>query len=500
MEEYESIPEDELYSVILNNFTTTELLQLIKTTKSAKILNVCRSLLGKNPTNEELLLAIAADPDNIDDYAEMWDEKDFPFIVELFRSRVVSYATIRAYLGNSNYNFEDLIYSMYQYMSLDPQLPVHLEIILDVFGRDNLPPEQLEVLLSKNAISSNMLIWLQSQQKAIANYAPKPDHVVLLPADNFTTANIPVLAIQVPTSVEDVKTQLGNQLFDAVLSTPSWIQSRVISAMSVNGQEVLNSQILDWWFGPICPDIISHILVADDIDDPVYKYGGRRMLLDTLYEYDEYLDEYKSEWFTGNCQQCSLKIAYPHYAIRKPRFKGGWSGCYCSWECLKDEMETLLQQLDEIDGGITAEQEAGKEQIMMADEAEFQRVLDEYNSEVQLIAYFKGKLTIADRDANGQAGPSINPSSITASSDDQLQPTINTSALLSLFSKTKITPETTINNVPSHQQPDTKSDVKSDTDADVDASKTTITESSGQWPFLSFNSDIVTYEQSSLPQ
>lgn len=487
MEEYENIPDDELRDIILPNFTTEELLQLIRTSKSQKIVAICRELLGKNPTNEELLMAIAADPEHISDYEAMWDEKEFPFYIELFRSRVVPFAVIRQYLGESNYIFEDLIYSLYEYMNRDPSLPQYFDMVLDIYGRDTLPPEQLEVLLSKNNLTSNMLKWLQGQQEESANYAAKPGHVVLMSAEQFQ--NLPVLRIQLPASVQEIKEEVGEQVYNVLTSVPASVQRQVLGAVSVNGDEVLKSQVLDWWFGPICPDINPKILSIDDVDDPMYKYGGKRMLLDTSYEYDEFVDEYKSEWFTGSCQQCHLKIAHEHYSIRKPRYKGGWSGCYCSWKCLEDEMEALLYQLDEVENGLQLGEDEGKEKVMLADEAEFARTLEEYNAEVQLITYFKGIVTIADRDEDGKPGASINPSSYEGEEEEGVAPRVNTSSLRGLMEMAR--------NLQLGQAGGaaTATSSTSSTSTSSTSTSTSITESSGQWPFISLNTNKIQYQQ-----
>jgi hypothetical protein len=73
------------------------------------------------------------------------------------------------------------------------------------------------------------------------------------------------------------------------------------------------------------------------------KYGGCRMLTCTEYEtisvvgddidiFDQH--QFATDWFRGSCDKCLQQIAKRHYAIRKPLMHGGWTGCYCSFECL----------------------------------------------------------------------------------------------------------------------------------------------------------------------
>jgi hypothetical protein len=71
------------------------------------------------------------------------------------------------------------------------------------------------------------------------------------------------------------------------------------------------------------------------------KYGGDRMF--TCLEFEtvdvEDDDEYfANDWFTGSCQQCDLRIDNRYWAVRQPLPAGGWKGCYCSWQCVREEI------------------------------------------------------------------------------------------------------------------------------------------------------------------
>lgn len=81
-------------------------------------------------------------------------------------------------------------------------------------------------------------------------------------------------------------------------------------------------------------------------------YGGHRML--TCFEFedqylnDEEVDDFdanyndesrkKTEWFHYGCDWCENKIQHKHYAVRKPLYTGGWIGCYCSIQCIRDSL------------------------------------------------------------------------------------------------------------------------------------------------------------------
>jgi hypothetical protein len=73
-------------------------------------------------------------------------------------------------------------------------------------------------------------------------------------------------------------------------------------------------------------------------DSQCFKYGGCRMFLCNEFEAEDdfgHVDE-DVEWFTGNCEYCHNKIAKKIYAVRRPLTWGGWKGCFCSFECLRE--------------------------------------------------------------------------------------------------------------------------------------------------------------------
>jgi hypothetical protein len=43
-------------------------------------------------------------------------------------------------------------------------------------------------------------------------------------------------------------------------------------------------------------------------------------------------------WFRRSCDQCSQTILRKQYAVRRPMMDGGWVGCYCSWNCVEDNI------------------------------------------------------------------------------------------------------------------------------------------------------------------
>jgi hypothetical protein len=53
---------------------------------------------------------------------------------------------------------------------------------------------------------------------------------------------------------------------------------------------------------------------------------------------DEIIDKKYNNWFIGKCQVCLKKIANLSHALRIPEEDGGWRGCYCCIECIKEDV------------------------------------------------------------------------------------------------------------------------------------------------------------------
>jgi hypothetical protein len=101
-------------------------------------------------------------------------------------------------------------------------------------------------------------------------------------------------------------------------------------------QNLDSDRLLYWIFGPSNPLIAQNLT----LNTPSAKYGGCRMFLTDLFDYDEEFG-YVADWFTGNCEKCLLRIKHRWYAVRLPRVHGGWEGCFCSWKCVKERLNDI---------------------------------------------------------------------------------------------------------------------------------------------------------------
>lgn len=84
------------------------------------------------------------------------------------------------------------------------------------------------------------------------------------------------------------------------------------------------------------------------------KIYSEYMMTCNIYEdNDDYDGQFvrNYDWFTGNCSYCGKKIPYRQYCVRKPHKWGGWKGCYCSWDCVLNDVLELDEYTN--DNGLT---------------------------------------------------------------------------------------------------------------------------------------------------
>ena len=72
------------------------------------------------------------------------------------------------------------------------------------------------------------------------------------------------------------------------------------------------------------------------IDRDCVENGPCRMLRCMCREAEEADGEKKTTWFTGACDTCDKRIRDLSHAVRYPHAIGGWKGCYCCFECMRN--------------------------------------------------------------------------------------------------------------------------------------------------------------------
>lgn len=92
---------------------------------------------------------------------------------------------------------------------------------------------------------------------------------------------------------------------------------------------------LDRVYGPI------NAIINKNCPGSPGEQGPCRMLTCNCREYDsdEDVDDEQDWWefYEGMCQVCNGKLQDMSHAVRFPVNGGGWCGCYCSFDCMKEE-------------------------------------------------------------------------------------------------------------------------------------------------------------------
>jgi len=136
---------------------------------------------------------------------------------------------------------------------------------------------------------------------------------------------------QVPQIIEVVKRFLS-------VAKDSEIQALHDTGLTRHVSTTVETQ-LDRIWGPINAIIDKNCPTAPG------NIGPCRMLSCQCREYDDdeenYFDKVEiMEWwdfYDHRCKICVSLIDNPSYALRYPVTGGGWLGCYCSFECMKEE-------------------------------------------------------------------------------------------------------------------------------------------------------------------
>jgi len=201
---------------------------------------------------------------------------------------------------------------------------------------------------------TNRLIkdFIETKMVETAPFLPKPDWII----NDFPT--IPFddhLLLQAQQQQDTEKLQL-------IADSSAEEENKIIEsayALSIERYQLNFNKQLFQWLGPSNVQMSENLL----IDDICHKYGGCRMLTCVEYEQqylnDDSVDSFdvnyqddafdKTEWFTGSCDVCFNKIQFKHYAVRLPLWRGGWLGCYCSWDCVRKTLNNEIVTADLID-------------------------------------------------------------------------------------------------------------------------------------------------------
>ena len=189
--------------------------------------------------------------------------------------------------------------------------------------------------------------------------------------------------LEVPegTNPDDVLIEMVNSLTEDQYN-------EFVNKLSVDPEEInriKNNPDIFRVYGPVnsYPDTDYREILTEDEPDINLLFGGARMFTDLSQEIDDETSVPLDDWFVGYCMQCSLRIRAYHHAVREPGLKGGWSGCFCSWDCVRGSIRD------------------GKSNYIFDGDAEDPNKLDVYALQLALTIQLENDIIeygIADRD------------------------------------------------------------------------------------------------------
>lgn len=198
--------------------------------------------------------------------------------------------------------------------------------------------------------------------KGISHYAPIPKWVLKITKrtpDDIPYDDAKSLPIKLPDANEAADLIVNDISKDIKLGCTnvdiSLMKSTIIAAYSAAETDLKKVYIL--------LPVLHLLLNREEEDIKLFRYFGpsnpiintegisgeicTRMLCDTSY-FDHDIDEEDIlgderelsplEWYEGTCDKCNRKIHQYNHCFRMPRPCGGWLGCYCSANCVKDDL------------------------------------------------------------------------------------------------------------------------------------------------------------------
>lgn len=141
--------------------------------------------------------------------------------------------------------------------------------------------------------------------------------------------------------VEDARADLRKKLIVSTLN-----ERRKLLETTFENQyrlSLASNESLFRIYGPVNPILGDNLTGKGE-----NEFGGARMFTNITFE--DFLEpgqdvvfpleEYSPQaWFTGACQQCHRKIRKYTHAIRIPLDHGGWKGCFCDPQCIREYLE-----------------------------------------------------------------------------------------------------------------------------------------------------------------
>lgn len=101
---------------------------------------------------------------------------------------------------------------------------------------------------------------------------------------------------------------------------------------------------------------INNSVDLRDVNHVCAEMGGCSMFYCNCFEIDDEIPDAKKDWYTGACRNCFSKISSKRRATRIPIVPGGWYGCFCSFSCQIEYINTYVDwMVEETPNGVDPE-------------------------------------------------------------------------------------------------------------------------------------------------
>lgn len=256
-------------------------------------------------------------------------------------------------------SYQEIISSYIRYDN-DPDLVTGLRRLDSIKGP--LEYEEYQHLIELAQLNGNVIVeeYLVSVLEKIAPFAPIPPWVkqeeVVSPVILEPNFDIPesddriIELITAGVRAQGRSEEERQELIDTLrikLAGASLEEKRAMITSILENKAIADLASDDKLIGLYGP---ANFIAGIDLTDKEVmcnRYGGCRMLTCIDFEdFEEYpIEDYEAtDWFIGACQQCHLRIRHPWHALRLPLDHGGWVGCYCSEKCLRQNINTEIEE------------------------------------------------------------------------------------------------------------------------------------------------------------
>lgn len=184
---------------------------------------------------------------------------------------------------------------------------------------------------------------LRTHQELVDSLANLPDNVIPSTEENVAKMVVETMLAEGVITRADIPKQMRIELEKLATMTENE-RSEVLYNHSRLQLEI-KTKSNDEYFRVLGPCFSGYrpLILDKNSPNPCCRNGGCRMF--TCVEYEDEDDEENLrfthpeliEWFTNSCDSCQNTEFKKHEAVRMPI--GGWKGCYCSWECVKNDLK-----------------------------------------------------------------------------------------------------------------------------------------------------------------